>query len=1475
MKRSELLTQLIDRYTPRVRTQIGPLQRWLALAIWLVALALAVTLNRGITLASGGGVVYFVLLHTIGALLAIRLPQGIYVGLVQTSLLAGALVLGYSPAMLVPLLTSVLVIPLVFVLASAIRTVQVQRLAIFYETLWHSGAASLALLPTGWLYQRLGGMQYPGQATPGTYALVLAFVALFFVLNSASTLLWVALSRVRLADFWQGPAQIMTAGGLLLPAVFAPPIAVRYSFPGPMAVLEIVLFGLGALLLYYILQAQITLSDRVADLRTLNSINQKLNASLELDDLLAMIYLEISRLLDASSFYLALHDEPSNTINFVLEYENGEPLEPASRPFANGLTEYLIRTGQPLLFTRNVYQEARKLGIEPFGSRSRSFLGVPVRAGEHVIGAIALRSYTQEYAYDTNDLRLVETVAAAAGIALENAWLYQRSLSQSRQLTSLNEVSALVSASLELDETIDRLCRTVVEVMKCQKSAVFLLDEDTGTLHMVGSVGLSETYRAAASSIDPHTAPRALVMRAGRAIAVEDIHTDPRFVPPWPSEIEAEGFRAVLDVPMRIGERTIGSLSAYWDAPRHFEPSEIELMGTLSGQVAIAVENARLFRDTRARHRELEALYETGRAVNASLSVSHVLHAVATSMLRVLEMETCAALLVGEDSENLEMALWLDADGEEIVPYGQAAEAFSLEDQPRLARAIRERDLLVLQRAGAHQGPGKLRLLDYFGLESGIGLPLVMHGEVIGLIVVGMRTRARQFERETLQLANALANQAAAAIENARLFERTDVALARRLEELAALEELAQRMTRRLDLRAVIEQVVEAAVLATQGEMAEIALLDPTGQTLVMLARRGLTPSEPIDTAWPADRGLSGRALSTGETVYCPDVTADPDYLPARREVRSELVAPIILDGRRLGVINLESTRLNAFRPEHNSFVTSLAEHAAIAIENARLFEAVQQRANEFQTLRAIAVELLSTSDLRHLLQLIAREALKRTRAHDIHIYLYDQASGELSFGTSLWEDGAVDRQFAPPRPHGLTATVARSGERLVIMSPQDHPLFAEQVTQPDWTPVEALIGVPLKQGNEVIGVFNVAFNRRTDVSDDTLHFLDLLSAQAASAIANARLTEETRNSRDRLQAILDSTTDGIVMFDIEGRLVLANPRAEQLLGMRVSEFLGRPWPWIVHSLSKRFAGEKTFPLGETLEMVKGLMSNPGEATRRRYTLSKPASCVIEEFSLPVIGSDEQIIGRLIILRDITQEAELESYRQELSYMIVHDLRSPLAGVITGLSIASEEADLLPDDPHRATLRATLRVSLESANGLLRLVEEILDVNKLEAGEVPLVFSPLDLRELAAEAVETLSGAASEAGIEVQINAPDDLEPVPADHDKIRRVLINLLDNALHYTPDGGQVRIDITPREGYQELVVTDTGEGIPEEMRERIFERFVQGNVLARKRGPKGSGLGLTFCKLAVEAHGGRIWADAGPEGGAAIHVVLPTAR
>ncbi len=1473
MKVSELFLYLSERYKTRTRLQFSTTQRLLAIGLWVLATAVAVILNRDWYAIEWGEVLYFLTLYTISAILSVRLRMGAYIGLANTSLVAATLVMGYQRALLLSPLMALILLPVVLALSLFVGGLRRYQSIILFESLWHSASLAISLLPSGWLYDQLGGVTYPTFINAAQFALVLLLITLIFAFDTALLMVWLALSGVGLGNFWRTHGWSYTASGLLLTCVFAPLIASRTILPEHLRGVGIIPYALGALLLYRITWVQIKLTDRLDDLHLLNSISQALNSTLDFERLLQIIQDQIGKLLDTSGFFLGLIDEARSSLYFPVRYEDGERLPPISRPFANGLAEHMIRTRKPLLITHNALAEVARLGLEPAGRPAKCFAGVPILAGERVIGVMGLRSYQQEYAYDLDDLRLLETIAASGAVALQNAQLYRQSQRQASELSSLNKVSALVSTNPRLDEVIETICQVVVDVTQCQKSAIFLLDPESNLYQLVGSIGLGEEYRSHLHQLDSTTSDHALVLRTKQAFVVHDISTEPALqaLEKTRQALAADGVRSFIDVPMRIGETVIGSLTAYYDQPRHFDPAEIELLSTLSGQVAIAVENARLFNDTRTRARQIEVLYQTGRAVNASLSVQNVLHAVTTSLIGVLGVETCATLLAEEGGRELRTALWMVREYDRVIEHTVDGEAFAIADMPRTARAIREEDVIVLQRSALKQTEEKQRLLDHYGLRSGIGLPLAMHGELIGLIVLGNQRLPRSFDPETLRLAHALANQAAIAIQNARLFERTDVALARRLDEISALETISQRMTRRLDLHAVIEQVVNAAAGATNADLCEVALLDPQTDLLHVMVRHGMADQREEATTWAANLGLTGRSLQTGEAVRVDDVTQVPEYLCIRPDVRSEMAVPIILDGQRLGVINLESVQPSAFDADQERFVTSLAEHAAIAIQNARLFEAVQQRAVEFQTLRAIAVDLLSEADLQHRLQVIAREALKRAQARDIHIYLYDQASDTLTFGTSLWNTGEIDQEFAPPRPHGMTATAARSGERLVIRNPHEHPLFRD--APHEWGTIEAIVSVPLKQADEVIGVFNIAFDQQASLTDDTLHFLDLLATQAAVAIVNARLAEATRTSRDRLQAVLDSINDGILMFDVNGRLVLANPRTEYLLNIRTREFMGQHFIRILKRLGRMFTDEEAFSIRDAVELIRSAQENPAMMTRRKYTLSHPTVRVIEETSLAVIGANEEILGRLFILRDITQEYEMEVYRQEMSHMLVHDLRSPLAGVITGLTIAMEEMEEGAEGTPQTTLASTVRVALNSANDLLHLVEAILDVNKLEAGEVPLALEEVNLREIARQAYETLSRTAAEANIEVTIRAPEELPSIHADLGQIRRVMINLLDNALRYTPENGRIGIEIEATPAYHTVTIYDTGEGVPPELRERIFERFAQGDVTRRKRGPKGSGLGLTFCRLAVEAHGGRIWVTDGPEGGAAFHFTLPT--
>ena len=239
-------------------------------------------------------------------------------------------------------------------------------------------------------------------------------------------------------------------------------------------------------------------------------------------------------------------------------------------------------------------------------------------------------------------------------------------------------------------------------------------------------------------------------------------------------------------------------------------------------------------------------------------------------------------------------------------------------------------------------------------------------------------------------------------------------------------------------------------------------------------------------------------------------------------------------------------------------------------------------------------------------------------------------------------------------------------------------------------------------------------------------------------------------------------------------------------------------------------------------------------------------------------SSERQLIRQVSDLETEKQQLlELQRLRQETSDLIIHDLRNPLGSV----SLALNMLEMVLPEEILSDNRSVLDVAHASIDRLMRLVESLLDVSRMEAGEAQFNFAPLDLAGL----VTGVTGhmlIPADRRITIQHNLPPSLPLVLGDRDKLERVLQNLVDNALKYTLDGGTVTVGVELQSSEVTLSVTDTGPGIPEDQRKRIFERFAQ--VAGDKRARRGFGLGLSYCRLAVEAHGGRIWAEPGPGGG-----------
>lgn len=283
------------------------------------------------------------------------------------------------------------------------------------------------------------------------------------------------------------------------------------------------------------------------------------------------------------------------------------------------------------------------------------------------------------------------------------------------------------------------------------------------------------------------------------------------------------------------------------------------------------------------------------------------------------------------------------------------------------------------------------------------------------------------------------------------------------------------------------------------------------------------------------------------------------------------------------------------------------------------------------------------------------------------------------------------------------------------------------------------------------------------------------------------------------------------------------------------------------------------------LAVEGGMAPEVGDAVARHALVMTPER-------VAAIGEFLQVITQLVAsaayeaLR-AQQVLDLERQRDDLIHMIVHDLRTPLTSIIGGLQT------VIDTDFDSEITTEFVPMSLDSANVLLEMVNTLLDINKMESGQMSLELAPVQVDSIVEQAIDQVRGLCAEHGHELVAELDETCPVLQADGDKLRRVLINLLGNAIKFTPDGGTLTVGSTCAPGEVRLWVRDTGPGIPAEYRERIFEKFGQVEGEGRKK-KNSTGLGLTFCRLVAEAHGGRIWVESEEGKGSTFLLALPLA-
>ncbi|HMB22412.1 MAG TPA: GAF domain-containing protein [Anaerolineales bacterium] len=1118
-----------------------------------------------------------------------------------------------------------------------------------------------------------------------------------------------------------------------------------------------------------------------------------------------------------------------------------------------------------------------------------SSLMIPIQSGEQSVGVLVLDNFNTTSAFSAEDETLLLSLAQQVGLSLQNVRLVQTTQERAAQLEALTDAAATFTASLQRDELIASLLDQLGPVIPYDTATLWLREKDR--LSVAAARGFPDTDRRMGLTIAVEdSALFKEMIRTGQGILIGDVRQDPRF-----PALEAPRL-SWLGMPLISKNEVIGVVALEkWQA--HFYNREHMQVGTtFASQAAVALENAHLFEDSMSRATELDQrsqrlalLNRFSSALSGLLDEGKILQLTAQELMDALDAPSASAVAFERGNP-----IWKYS-----LPDIKAKLPQRLPDAPIFQRLQDSLGVFATDAVGSE--PDLEPLGNFLGrkTKSLLALPLVSGRNLRALIFI-YQHEAIRFSLTEIELARTLTNQASIALENARLYQST-VSTA---ERFSILNQASYQVSSNLDPEQIYIAVHKAAQRLMPVESFVISLLDEQtdeieGVYLVDDERRA-----PV-TRIPRDQGLSGQVIATGQPLllHGAETVGDAGGVTFGKpdNPQSILAVPMTLSGRTVGMLSAQSYQPNVYSEDDLQILSTLANQAAVAIQNGRLFNETERLAREFEmrviertaqlqreqqnteTLLRILTEVSASLDLDRALNrtlallndaigaeqgtimlLNAEDNLLHYRAG--YGYLSDKVSGEgrtfkLKIGEGL--AGWVVERREPALVNDLLqdARWVKSGS-----SSREH---------------RSAIAMPLLVAEDVIGVLMV-FHRKPDYfSSELLNLVKAIAGQVAVAINNAHLYELIRDQAERLgsmlrreqedasrsQAILEAVADGVLVTGSNNRITFLNKSAAHILNLEPDNVIGQALDV--------FGGLFGKSAGSWMETIRNWSQGPiayETADTFAEQLDLENGRVVLVHLAPVILQND-FLGTVSIFRDITHEVEVDRLKSEFVATVSHELRTPMTSIRGYVDVLLMGAAGAVNE-NQAHFLSIIKNNTERLN---ILVNDLLDISRIESGRVTLSPQALDLREIAEDVIEDLLRRSQEENkpMALSLDMPKKLPHVYGDMERVRQILGNLVDNAYHYTPENGTIIVRIQCLNGGNEVQVDvqDNGVGIPLEDQGRVFERFYRGEhplVLATP----GTGLGLSIVKQIVEMHKGRIWmkSSGAPGDGSTFSFTLP---